>query len=62
MQVPSMEYKVTYNMSERKSSVEPSGSKWETPLNQEDEDMVCSVPRGAAVLIDEIGLTPLSEH
>lgn len=36
LEIPEMAYKVTYNISGRKRSVGPSGSKWETPDKGED--------------------------
>lgn len=59
-QVPCMSYKIKYNLSGRKRPVEPSGSKLEASLAN-DEDIVCSALQNAAVN-NGAGLTQPPEH
>jgi hypothetical protein len=60
-QIPSMAYKITYNISGRKIPVGSSESKWKTPHNNVDEDMICSSTKVEAAT-SEVEVTNLPEQ
>lgn len=63
MEIPCMQYKISYNLDGRLSPVDSSESKWKTPLIKQSkgEDMIWSSLKNEAVY-NGLGLTTLSEQ